>query len=283
MIYASSYSLNLRNISAVSIFYVILILGAFILSIPTLWMFSASFMGQAELLSASIKIIPEKINFSNYVEVFTKFNFGHYLLNSIFVTGSIVILNVLLCPLIGYSLARFNFPGKKVIFIFIIATIMVPFASILVPLFLIIRTFDWINTYQALIVPFSMSAFGIFLMRQFIYSVPSDYLDAARIDGAGELTIYWKIIVPICQPAMVTLAIITFIATWDELLWVLVATSSEDYRTLPIGLAKFVELYETRWDLIMSGSVIAALPMLFVFILLQKRFLAGISSLSGIK
>ena len=149
---------------------------------------------------------------------------------------------------------------------------MVPFASILVPLFLIIRTFDWINTYQALIVPFSMSAFGIFLMRQFIYSVPSDYLDAARIDGAGELTIYWKIIVPICQPAMVTLAIITFIATWDELLWVLVATSSEDYRTLPIGLAKFVELYETRWDLIMSGSVIAALPMLFVFILLQKRF-----------
>jgi multiple sugar transport system permease protein len=261
----------------------LLALGAFIVSLPTIWMVSASFMTSQELFSPVVKLFPSTIQLQNYGEVFTRFHFSRYLINSLIVTGSIILLNLLFCPLVGYSLAKFRFPGKNVLFIFIMSTIMVPFTAILVPLYLIVRDFGWINTYQAMIVPFAMSAFGIFLMRQFMVAVPNDYTDAARIDGASELTIYFRIIIPISQPALITLAILTFIASWDDLLWVLIVTTGDQYRTLPIGLAKFVEAYQTRWELMMAGSVIAALPAILVFLALQRRFLAGFASLSGIK
>jgi multiple sugar transport system permease protein len=138
-------------------------------------------------------------------------------------------------------------------------------------------------THEVVQYPFAVSAIGIFLMRQFMFAIPGDYIDAARIDGANELTIYWRVVMPICQPALVTLAILTFVGTWDEFLWVLVTTTSDQFRTLPIGLAKFVEAYQTRWELMMAGSVVAALPVLLVFIAMQRRFLAGMASLSGIK
>jgi multiple sugar transport system permease protein len=204
-------------------------------------------------------------------------------MNSIIVTGSVVLLNLVFCPLVGYSLAKFDYPGKNILFVFILSTIMVPFTAILVPLYLIVRSLGWVNTYQALIFPFAMSAVGIFLMRQFMYAIPGDYMDAARMDGASEPTIYIRIVMPISQPAMVTLAILTFVGTWDEFLWVLVTTTGDQIRTLPIGLAKFVEAYQTRWELMMAGSVVAALPVLIVFVALQRRFLEGMASLSGLK
>jgi multiple sugar transport system permease protein len=276
-------SRTLSRFSGRTIFYVLLTLFAIFISLPTIYMFSASLMTSQELFSPSIKLFPSNPQFRNYVEVFNRFSFGRYLFNSIVVSGGVVILNLIFCPLVGYSLAKFSYPGRNVLFTFIMSTIMVPFTAILVPLYLIVRSLGWINTYQALIVPFAMSAVGIFLMRQFMFAIPNDYIDAARIDGASELTIYVRIVLPICQPPMVTLAILTFIGTWDELLWVLVTTTSDQLRTLPIGLAKFVEAYQTRWELIMTGSVVAALPMLLVFIVLQRRFLAGMASLSGLK
>lgn len=160
---------------------------------------------------------------------------------------------------------------------------MVPFTAILIPLFLIIRTIDWINSYPGLIMPFAMSAFGIFLMRQFLLAVPDDYIDAGRIDGAGELRIYFQIVLPLIQPALVTLAIVIFVGIWDEFLWTLVITTGDALRTLPIGLAKFVEQYRTRYELMMAGSVVAAAPVILIFVALQRRFLQGMAGLSGLK
>lgn len=279
----SGNAITIKNISARTVFYVALTLGAIFVSVPTLWMVSASFMTSAELFSPQVRLLPLELRLENYTEVFTRFNFGRYLLNSCIVTGSVIILNLIFCPLVGYSLAKFRYPGRNLLFIFVLSTIMVPFTAILVPLYLIVRTLGWINTYQGMIVPFAMSAFNIFLMRQFMTSIPDDYTDAARIDGANELTIYIRIILPICQPALVTLAILTFISNWDEFLWMLVVTTGDQFRTLPIGLAKFVEAYQTRWELMMAGSVVAALPAVLVFLAMQRRFLAGIASLSGIK
>lgn len=279
----SNLNRNIWGWGSYLIFYLVLTIGAFIYSVPVIWMVSASFMSPEELFSTQVRLFPSAIQLTNYLDVFARFNFGRYLMNSVIVTGTIILLNLLFCPLIGYSLAKFRYPGRNLLFSFIMATIMVPFTAILIPLYLTVRSLGWINTYQAMIVPFAMSAFGIFLMRQFMQSIPDDYIDAARIDGASEILIYVRIILPITQPALVTLALITFIGSWDELLWPLIVTNSDALRTLPIGLTKFVEAYQTRWDLMMAGSVIAALPAVLLFLMMQKRFLAGMASLSGLK
>ena len=261
----------------------LLLLGAVIISVPALFMLSRSFMSSQELFTGGAQLLPSTFRFDNYVEVFQKFNFGRYLGNSIFVTSCVVLLNLIFSPMVGYSLAKFDYPGKSVLLVFILATVMVPFTAILIPLFLIIRGLDWVNTYQALIIPFSMSAFGVFLMRQFMLAVPDDYLDAGRMDGAGEIRIYFRIVLPLIQPALITLAIVVFVANWDEFLWMLVVTVGDNLRTLPIGLAKFVEQYRTRYELMMAGSVIAAAPVVLIFLALQRRFLQGMAGLSGIK
>ena len=275
--------LKAKNIIPSLLFYGLLSLGAIFISVPIIWMVSASFMTTNEIFSPQIKLFPDSLRLNNFVTVFTEFNFAHYLLNSIIVTGSIILLNLIFCPLVGYSLAKFQYPGRNLLFTFIMATVMVPFTAILIPLYLIIRSLGWIDTYPAMIIPFAMSAFGIFLMRQFMHAIPDDYIDAARLDGASEFRIFLSVIVPISQPALITLALITFIANWDELLWPLIITNSDALRTLPIGLTKFVEAYQTRWELMMAGSVVAAMPAVLIFVLMQRRFLAGMASLSGLK
>jgi multiple sugar transport system permease protein len=262
---------------------VVLLAGAILFSMPIIYMVSASLMSAEELFSTSAQLFPSTFQWTNFAEVFGRFNFGRYLGNSIIVTGAVVLLNLVFSPMVGYSLAKFDFPGKNILFFFILATVMVPFTAILIPLFLIIRSLDWVNTYQALILPFAMSAFGIFLMRQFALAVPDDYLDAARIDGASEYRIYFQIVLPLLQPALITLAIIVFVAIWDEFLWMLVVTTGDNLRTLPIGLAKFVEQYTTRFELMMAGSVISAAPVVIVFLSIQQRFLQGMAGLSGLK
>jgi multiple sugar transport system permease protein len=261
----------------------LLLIGAVIISVPALYMVTRSFMSPQELFQGGMQLLPSSFQLGNYVEVFQKFNFGRYLGNSIFVTTCVVLLNLIFTPMVGYSLAKFDYPGKSVLLFFILATVMVPFTAILVPLFLIIRGLNWVNTYQALIIPFAMSAFGVFLMRQFMLAVPDDYLDAGRMDGAGEFRIYYRIVLPLVQPALITLAIVVFVANWDEFLWMLIVTVGDNLRTLPVGLAKFVEQYRTRYELMMAGSVIAAAPVVVIFLLLQRRFLQGMAGLSGLK
>lgn len=260
-----------------------LLAGAVLIMTPALYMLSASFMTTNEIFSTRLQLFPSTINWGNYVEVFARFNFLRYLSNSVLVTGAVVLLNLFFSPMVGYSLAKFNYPGKNLLLLFILATVMVPFTAILIPLFLIIRNLGWVNSYQGLIMPFAMSAFGVFLMRQFMLGVPDDYIDAGRIDGASEMRIYFQIVLPLIQPALITLAIVVFVANWDEFLWMLVITTGDALRTLPIGLAKFREQYTTRYDLMMAGSVVAAAPVVLLFLALQRRFLEGMAGLSGLK
>jgi multiple sugar transport system permease protein len=262
---------------------ILLLAGAIVFSMPIFYMLTASLMSAEELFSTTTRLVPSVPQWGNFAEVFGRFNFGRYLGNSIIVTTAVVLLNLIFSPMVGYSLAKFDFPGKSILFLFILATVMVPFTAILIPLFLIIRSLDWVNTYQALIMPFAMSAFGVFLMRQFSLAVPDDYLDAARIDGASEYRIYFQIVMPLLQPALITLAIIVFVAIWDEFLWMLVVTTGDALRTLPIGLAKFVEQYNTRFELMMAGAVVSAAPVVLVFLSIQQRFLQGMAGLSGLK
>jgi multiple sugar transport system permease protein len=257
--------------------------GAVVISVPALYMVSASLMSSQDFFAAQVKLLPSSLYLQNYVEVFSVFNFGNYLKNSFIVTGAVVLLNLIFTPMVGYSLAKFDFPGKTLLLLFVLATIMIPFTAILIPLFLIIRSFGWVNSYPGLVMPFAMSAFGVFLMRQFILAVPDDYIDAGRIDGASELRIYFQIVVPLIQPALITLAIVVFVASWDEFLWMLIVTTGDALRTLPVGLAKFVEQYRTRYELMMAGSVVAAAPVVLLFLAVQRRFLQGKAGLSGLK
>lgn len=260
-----------------------ILIGAIIISVPSLYMVSASFMSSQDFFSTEFHLFPTSLYWQNYIEVFASFNFGNYLKNSLIVTGAVVLLNLIFTPMVGYSLAKFDFPGKTVLLLFVLATIMIPFTAILIPLFLIVRNFGWVNSYPGLVMPFAMSAFGVFLMRQFILAVPDDYIDAGRIDGASEFRIYFQIVVPLIQPALITLAIVVFVASWDEFLWMLIVTTGDALRTLPVGLAKFVEQYRTRYELMMAGSVVAAAPVVLVFLSVQRRFLQGMAGLSGLK
>lgn len=265
------------------LFYLFLTVGMIITILPVYWMFAASLMTLGDVFTTPVNLYPPEWRPQNYIDIFTEFNIGRYFLNSVIVTGSIVILHLIFCSIVGYSMAKFDYPGKNVIFAFIMATLMIPFAVILIPLYLIVRTFGWIDSYQGLILPFAMSPIGIFLMRQFIFGVPDDYIDAARIDGASELGIFFRIVLPLSRPAIITLAIITFVTNWDVFLWPLIVTTTDRYRTLPIGLAQFLQEYQNEWNLLMAGAVVAVLPVVILFLAMQRRFLEGMAGLSGLK
>jgi len=236
-----------------------------------------------DVRATPVHILPPTWHPENYVDLFTRFRVGRYLTNSVIVTGVVVLLNIVFSTLAGYSLAKYDFPGRNLIFGFILSTIMVPFAVILIPLYLIVRTFGWVNTYQGLIMPFALSAFGIFLMRQYMLALPNEYLDAARIDGASEITIFWRIVMPLARPAVITLAIVTFVGNWDEFLWPLIVATEDRYRTLPVGLAAFLQDYQNEWHLLMAGAVVAATPVVLLFLLMQGRFLESMAGLSGLR
>jgi len=272
-----------KNIATELLFYGLLTLGMALITLPVFWMFSASFMTLGDVFTTPVNLLPPVWRPQNYIEIFTDFNIGLYFMNSVIVTGSVVILQVIFCSLVGYSMAKFDYPGRNLIFAFIMATLMIPFAVILIPLYLIVRGFSWVDSYQGLILPFAMSPIGIFLMRQFIVSVPDDYIDAARIDGASEIGIFFRIVLPLSRPAVITLAIITFVTNWDLFLWPLVITTTDRYRTLPIGLAQFLQQYQNEWNLLMAGAVVAVLPVILLFLSMQRRFLEGMAGLSGIK
>lgn len=265
------------------VFHLLMIMGAVIIVFPIIYMFSASLMTRKDIFATPINIIPPEIRWLNYVDIFTEFNIQMYFFNSVFVTGTVILLNVLFCTMVGYSLSKFNYPGRQVIFYFILATTMVPLTVIVIPLYILVRGLGWTDSYLGLIIPPAMTPFGVFLMRQFTLGIPTDYLEAARIDGCSEPGIFFRIVFPNLKAAYSALAIITFVTNWNSFLWPLIAVSTEKYKTLPLGLAKFLSQYENEWNLLMSASVVAVLPLVIAFVILQKRFIEGMSGLSGLK
>ena len=250
--------------------------------LPLAYMVSLSLQTEAETLSGDPVLWPAVLQFANFAELFQRAPFEHFVLNSLVVAGGITVAHLVFDPLVGYVFAKFRFPFRNTLFLLLLATLMVPFFVRMIPLYVMMANAGWLNSYQALITPFLMDAFGIFLMRQFIQPVPDDLIAAARIDGASELRIYAQVILPQVKPALAVLGLFTFVFQWNEFLWPLIATTTEEMRTIPVGLTLFNQEYFTLWHLTAAGSVILFVPTVLLFLFSQRYFVRGIT-MSGLK
>lgn len=262
--------------------YLVLILLALLALLPFLYMVSLSLQTEADTFAGNPVLFPSQPQFSNYVDIWQKAPFARFFLNSAIVAGAITLSHLFFDPLAGYVFAKFEFPLKNVIFLFVLGTLMIPFFVRMIPLYTMMAGVGWLNTYQGLIVPFLMSAYGIFLMRQFIQPLPFELIDAARIDGCSEFRIYWRIILPQIKPALATLGLFTFVYSWDEFLWPLVAINSVEMRTMTTGLTLFNNEFFSEWQYIATGSTILFIPILILFLLTQRYFVEGIA-ITGMK
>ncbi|HYH33089.1 MAG TPA: carbohydrate ABC transporter permease [Pseudonocardia sp.] len=262
--------------------YVVLVLLGMVTVLPLLYMVALSLQSDAEVFAGNPVLWPEDPQWGNFVRLFETAPFGRFFLNSLIMAGAITIAHLVFDPLVGYVFAKFDFPGKRIAFVAVLSTLMVPFFVRMLPIYAIFSNLGWIDTYQGLIVPFLMDAYGIFLMRQFIQPLPDELIEAARVDGASELRIYLQIILPQCRPALAVLALLTFVFQWNEFLWPLIATSTTEMRTMPIGLTLFNQEYFTQWNLTAAGALILFVPTALFFVVTQKFLVEGIS-LSGLK
>jgi ABC-type glycerol-3-phosphate transport system permease component len=250
--------------------------------LPIVWMISTSLKPLRDVFALPVQWLPNPPQWANYPAAWSQFPFARYFLNSFIVSASVTVLNVFLAGLAGYSLAKYRYFGQRALFIAILSTLMLPIEVLMVPTFLIVKSLGWLNTYQGLIIPVTADAFGIFLMRQFMLGLPDSLVEAARIDGAGELGTYFRIVVPLIWPAVLTLAIFTWRETWDAFVWPFIIISSDALRTVPIGLQRFQEQYVTTYNSVMAISTIAMIPMVLLFFFFQRAFIRGIA-LSGLK
>jgi multiple sugar transport system permease protein len=260
----------------------LLVGGALVLLTPILWMLSTSLKPLDRVFELPLQWLPRPPRWDNYSIAWTRFDFPRYFANSFLVSTAVTLLNVFLSGLAGYSLAKYRYFGQRILFVVILGTLMLPLEVLMVPTFLIVKDLGWLNTYQGLIVPMLADAFGVFLMRQFMLQVPDSLIEAARIDGAGEVRTYFRIVVPLSWPAILTLAIFTWRETWDALVWPLIVVTQDELRTVPLGLLRFQEEYVTTYNEVMAISAIAMVPLLLLFLFFQRAFIRGIA-LSGLK
>lgn len=248
---------------------------------PLAWMLMTSIQTPDEARHFP-PVLPSGIHWQNYTDALTAAPFGHFFVNSVIVTAVVVVGNLILCSLAGYGFARFDFFGRDLVFLLVLATLMVPFQVVMIPTFLLMRELGLIDRLPSLILPNLASGFGIFLMRQFFRTLPVELEEAARIDGCSRIATLFRVVLPLSGPALATLAVITFLYTWNDFLWPLVAIQSESKMTLPLGLSSFQGAHQTSWTLLMAGNVMAVLPMLVAFLLAQKQFVRSIAS-AGVK
>lgn len=263
-------------------YYTVLVLGAVFMILPFLWMLSTSLKTSSQTFVLPPKWIPENPTLDSYREVFTKVPMARFFANSIFVAVVSTVSQVLICAMAGYAFARIEFKGREILFYIYLATLMVPQQVTLTPLFILMTKFGWANTYKALILPGIFSAFGTFLMRQFFKDIPAAIEEAAFIDGAGYVQIFFRIIIHLARPALATLFIFAFMASWNNFLWPLIITSDTAHMTLPLGLASLKGRWETDWNVLMAGTLISILPMLVVYSFTQKYIIKGLTH-TGIK
>lgn len=267
--------------------WIFLILILFFTVSPIVFMFVASFMDSKQILAMPFDWIPSKEYFTSSSRTFfTNFKkailgnnnnpmFFRNLFNSLIVAITDSVSTVLLASLCGYGLAKFKFKGRNIIFISIMATMMIPFEAIMIPLYMVATSMNMVNTYRGLIIPFLVSAFGVFQMRQYLLTFPSEYLDASRVDGVSEPGIYWKVVLPNCKPVIATLGILSFRNQWDNLLWPLLVAQSESMKTIPLYITKFSEEKLTDEGAMMACALLASIPMFILFFTLSRYFLGG--------
>jgi multiple sugar transport system permease protein len=269
-----------RSLNRLTI-HAVLIGGALIMIVPYMWMITLS-LKPKELTYSKPYLIPTTLELSNYQEAWQAASFDRYYLNSAIVTAGITIGQLLACSLAAYAFARLRFPGKEIVFLLFLATMMVPFHAILIPSYLLIDRLGWINSYQALIIPRLFSAFGIFLLRQYYENISTELDDAAMIDGCSRIGVWWRMLVPLSGPGLVTLGIFAFLFAWNEFLWPLVVINDPEMRTVQLGLAMFQGRYGTQWTLLMAGAVTATIPTILVFLIGQRWFVESIAN-TGLK
>lgn len=255
--------------------YVILVLCAISMLLPFLWMISTSFMTNEEIFSYPIKFLPSSVDFFNYVNVFKSMPLAIYFLNSLIVSVVTTLGQVLIASMAGYAFARFDFKWKEVLFVIILITMMVPPQVNIIPLFYVMRELNLVDTYLALILPGFFGGFGVFLMRQWFVKFPKSLEESAKIDGLNNLEIFFKIALPLAVPAVMTLAIFTFVSSWNSFIWPLIITNSDEMKTLPVALASFKGSYREIivWGELMACSVISVIPVIGVFLLGKKYFI----------
>lgn len=258
--------------------HILLVVTAVGMIFPPLWMLMVSLHLSPEAYDSFGALLTAPYSFSNYADTLRSDDFGHYFLNSIIVGTTVTAGNIVFCLMAGYALARRSFFGKKAVFASVLGVLMLPQQTLMIPLYRIMTQFGWIDTWFSLIIPWLVTPFGVFLTRQYIMNLPAEIEDAARIDGAGEWRILFRITAPLCRPILTVLAIYTFLMNWNSFLYPFLFTNDAQYRTLPVGLAFYIGKQSIDWGHLMAGASISALPVLLLFTLFHKRIIEGLTA-----
>ncbi len=256
--------------------YAVLIIVAIATVTPMLWMISASCMPSGQASNYPPQFFPTSFTFDHYTQLFSRLNVLKYFFNSLLLSVSVTLLSLVVNSMAGYAFAKYRFRGRDKLFGFLITSMVVPAQVTMLPLFLMLNKMGLVNTYWGVIIPGMAGIFGIFMIRQYALSIPDSLLEAARIDGAGDFRIYWSLVIPLCKPILVTLAIFTFMGTWNDFLWPLIVMTDDSMYTLPVALANLMGEHAQDTELMMAGSVITILPVMIVFAAMQKYYIRGI-------
>ena len=266
--------------------YTVASVGLLVMAAPFLWMALSAFKTRQDLTASPPVWIPTTWTLDNFSALLDQLDMPRYFLNSLIVAVLVTVSNLLFCSMLGYALAKLDFSGRSKVFGLVLAALMVPGNLMILPLYVLMNGMGLIDTYAGLVLPFAAGAFGVFLMRQFMLQVPDELLEAARIDGAGEWYIFWRIVLPLVKPALATLTIFAFLGSWNNFIWPLIATNDPDKYTLPVALATFANdpnrTVAGGNGMLMAGSLLVVLPVLLVFAVLQRHFTQGIAT-AGIK
>jgi len=258
-------------------------LGAVVMLLPLAWMLSTAAKPLAEAASPELILVPSRfVLWENVQAAFQRVPMGTYFYNSTVVSLCTVSGELFFCSLAGFSFAKYSYPGRDLLFTLVLSTMMIPFFVVVIPVYIVVYGFGWLNSYWGLIVPGLVSAFGVFLMRQWMLGIPTELLDAARIDGSSEFGIFGRIVLPLSGPALATLAILSFMGSWDSYIWPLLVVSKKSLMTVPLGLTLFQSEWQVYWNELMAASLLFMLPTFVVFLVFQRQFVQGVT-MTGLK
>lgn len=260
----------------------VLFVGALLMLVPVLWAVLSSFKTPAELSARPPSVLPGQFATENYSQALSSFSFGQYFVNSVVVTVAATALTLTINSMAAYALAKYNFRGRDALFLLTLATIMIPLQVILLPVYQVVSSLGLVNSLWGLIIPPAATPTGVFLLRQYMLTIPDEPLEAARIDGAGEFQIFWRIVLPLCRPALAVLAIFSVIWRWNDFLWPLIIAQDEAVYTLPVALARFSSQQVVPFNLVLAMSVLSILPVIIIFLLTQRQIVTGIAQ-TGLK
>ena len=262
--------------------WLVLVIGALIVAFPLYWMFATAVRPKKEIFGGGFDLVLSTLVWSNFSEAWNKLPWDQFYMNSIAIAAIAVPITVFINLLAGYTFAKYRFPGRDILFLLMISTLMIPIQVIMVPEFLIVSKLGWVNSWWGVIVPRAAEAFGLFMVRQFMVSIPDELIEAARLDGAGEFTIFRRVVLPLSWPVIAVLSIFTFMWRWNDFAWPLVVLQEQSAYTVPLGLSLMQGQYFTDWTGLMSMSLLSIVPMMLVFVFFQRYFIQGIAS-TGLK